>query len=243
MIRRLLRAALVLALVLAPVAAGQRPASADFGVTNLIGFGVGGAAPLTAFTFVQARTVGDSNTIDLTGEVEAGDLIVMLNFAKNTSGIPTQVVPTGFTGLQANGAGTVRGQISAKIAVGDEGVITIMSGTSLQKAIAAIFHPDAPITGFVWNSPNGEATTTNPTAQNIDASPATPPIILIGQMGSSGVISPRTTSPAMTELLNDTNHYAHYTIVNVGGTPADNSYDMDDEGEQVIQSGYLTFTQ
>ncbi len=60
-------------------------------------------------------------------------------------------------------------------------------------------------------------------------------------IAAATAVSPRTVSPAMTELSASTFHYAHWAIYNT--LPAvDRSYDMDDEDTNALQSGYLTFS-
>jgi hypothetical protein len=66
------------------------------------------------------------------------------------------------------------------------------------------------------------------------------PVIGVGHVSSSNAVSPRTNSPAMTEIAGpSTGHYAHHIIYGTPSTPLDNTYDMDDEGNpNIIQSGY-----
>ena len=97
-------------------------------------------------------------------------------------------------------------------------------------------------------TPNGELTDGNPVSQTITSSAASPlPAIAYGQMANlkAATVSPRTHSPAMTELTTgDVFHYAHYKIYATTDSPADHTYDMDDEGgSNLLQSGYLELTE
>lgn len=193
-----------------------------------------------SFSFVAAGG-GTTSTITIP-TFAVGDLCVVWNWYRNA--YSSGGVPSGFTGLQDNQV-SGGGIISAKILVGGETTVTGLAGSAEQRWIAATFRPTVAISGFAWNDPAGASADTNPAVQTINAAGATPPVILLGQMAAGSAVSPRTMSPALDELNNhaQTNHFAHYKIYNPGDTPADHTYDMDDEGNQnLLQSGYLTFT-
>jgi hypothetical protein len=196
-----------------------------------------------SFSFLAAGGAS-SPTITIPGTPTAGDLCVIFNWCRNAF---PGTVPSGFTALQTNGsAGVGGGIISAKKLDGTETTVTGLNGDNDELWIVATFRPTGPFASFAWNSGNGEnVNSANPASQNIVALGATVPVILLGQMCASGTISPRSISPAMDELNShsNVNQYAHYKIYNPGDTPASHTYDMDDEGNQiVIQSGYLSFT-
>jgi hypothetical protein len=93
-------------------------------------------------------------------------------------------------------------------------------------------------------TPNAQITSGNPAEQTITAaSAASLPVVLFGAMATtSAAINPRSVDPAMDELTAEVNLYGHRKIYNPGDTPADHTYDMDDEGINAIVSGYLVFT-
>ena len=210
----------------------------------------GTAYAATTFTFV-ASSSGSGTTITIPGTPTAGDLCIIWNTATNSGGIPPDVTPAGFTKLAtfASSEGWwERASVFAKKLDGTETTVTGLNGPNGTRWIAATFHPDSPFLSFANGmTPNGEWTNGNPASQTItSASAASLPAMLWGQMSlwSSVTISPRTTSPAMSEIAGAVgNHFAHYRVIAYGATPDDNTYDMDDEGNSnVLQSGYLTFT-
>lgn len=221
-----------------------------FMVNHLNGFNAGGGAPSFTFVASSGTTTSGATALTLPGTPTAGDLCIIWIYLRNN--LSSGSAPSGFTELRAqNVAGAGAGYIYGKKLVGGETTVEVYAGTTIQRAIAATFHPSVPFNTFSMNpsgaAPAGssECTDGNPASQTIGSSAGVTPVIALGQMGGNGAVSPRSTSPAMSEL-NDhaqTNHYAHYTIYNPGSTPSDHTYDMDDEtAENVLQSGYLTFT-
>lgn len=213
-------------------------------LTQAMGFGgkTSGAQSSLSFSLLGSAS-GTDTSIEINSlSIAAGDLALIFNTA-DTVGDST---PSGFTQLRTkNISGTIRGCISAKKLNGTETSVTGLSGATVQYWILLVLRPSAAFTSFVDNdTANNTSTTGNPTPHTIAASGETAPVVLYGHMGSSGgvAISPRKTSPTMNELTSNTTHYAHYMIYNPGDTPADHTYDMDDESNQVMQSGYLTFT-
>lgn len=209
------------------------------------------ATGMRSFTFV-GYAVGTVPTIDLTslsaGAIAAGDLCVIFNSAQHSSSStpPITVTPTGFTVVQEDAissGGSNRAIISAKKLTGSETTLTGMNSTT-ETWIAGVWRPSRSFSSFAWNSPNGEATLSDPASQTITAaSAASLPALLVGQMyvGSNDIVDPRSTSPTMNEIAGaTTSHYAHW--FHYASSPQNHTYDMDDEGRQIIQSGYFTFT-
>lgn len=200
---------------------------------------------LTSFTFVGSVTSAAS-TINISGTGrQAGDICLLAQMSRNSGGIPGLTLPTDFVGLQDQTGSNTRISLSAKKLDGTEGSLTGMDGTSTDRKIAIVLRPNAAFTSFAWNSPNAEINTANPSAQTIALAGETALCaIAFGQMCETGgaAVSPRTTSPAMNEITgSDTSHYAHWLLQTLGSY-ANITYDMDDEGTNGIQSGYLTFT-
>lgn len=220
-----------------------------FALNHLNGFNgrrISAAATKSLALITSGSASGTDSSIEIPGTIAAGDLCIIWNRA---SGFAVGfVTPSGFTVLTditEGGSNTIGGMISAKILDGTETTVTGMNDTA-ESWICAVFRPvGGTLTGFAFNELGEQATTGDPTLQNIDASAETNlPILLVGQMGclTDGTISPRTVDPAMDELTAANYHYAHYKIYNEGDTPTDHDYDMDDEGTNVLQSGYLDFT-
>lgn len=231
--------AIIRAASLKEIERARRKANFLPGMAGVAGMKSSAAPAAPSFTFVASGS-GSDPSIELPGTPTAGDLCVIWSFYQWADTLAGGT-PADFTRLGNNiGVSGHFSEIAAKILVGGETTVTGYNADIDESWIAATFHPSSPITGFAWNSPNEQGTTGNPSAQTITA--ATPPIILLGAMGSSGTINPRTTDPTMDELTSGSDHFGHYFIYNPGDTPVNHSYDMDDEGSNLLQSGYLTFT-
>lgn len=199
---------------------------------------------ISALEFVYLASGGGTTaTVTVPGTPTAGDLCIIWTWGRNTFGTGPGAGPSGFTELlyeNTNGGGSLH----AKKLLGSETTVTTYLGGAATRWIAVTFHPSRSFSGFSWTTSGSESAAGNPVAQSIVTSgTALRPLLLLGQMGSSGTISPRT-SGSLSEL-NDhasTQHYIHYLTLTTGAL-ADQAYDMDDEGAQnVLQSGYLSFT-
>lgn len=207
------------------------------------------AAVLTTLSHVnQATSTGA--TIDVTGLVQAGDLMVLSDLARGSGGIaPTAVLPSDFTSLhntvQTSLIGDHRWIVSAKISSGSETVLTGMDGDAADKKIIDIYRGDVPISGFAdsdfaesWGD-NG-----NPASMTINGSGTTPVVLLLAFyncFGGGPTIDPRTFSPAKDgETSLSSIFYSAWKIYNVGDTPANHTVDMDDEGfDNWVKKGIL----
>jgi hypothetical protein len=201
----------------------------------------------STLTFIGSA-IGSDTSIEIPS-FAAGDVCVIWNYVGNAMGQPTppSVTPSGFTLLDYQGSGSVGAAMSAKILTGSETSVTGMDRSNLSgdvSWIAAIFQPSAPLASLTANLFAGNGTSGDPSISDIAAAGATPPILVLGQMSALGAISPRTTSPTMNEIQGaGTYHFGHYLIYNAANVPANQSYDMDDEGlRNILQAGYLSFT-
>lgn len=209
-------------------------------------FGSNAAFDLTFIGYAESY----SSSVDISslsaGEIAAGDLCLFFNRAAGST--PNDVQPSGFTQLISDVASGIdcRAQICAKRLTGSESTLNGYNSATGHYILALIFRPSLSFSSFTFHS-GGAASTQivdyDPSSQLINSSAATTiPVLAFGQMGSSLTIDPRTVSPAMDEL-GSVNNYVHYKIYNIGDTPVDHSYDMDDEGSSnTLQSGYLTFS-
>jgi len=185
-----------------------------------------------------------SGQITVPGTVQAGDLIILSDFAALlTDETPALVTPSGFTNW-INFAGLyTRIAVSYKIATGSETTLTGMSADFVIDKILAVFRGDAPISSITASTPTTEVTNGNPASQNIVATNGTLPLIAFGLFanGDTSTVSPRTFSPTETAELNGgagTYHYLKYLLQNA--SLADVSVDMDDEGlYNMLAGGYL----
>jgi hypothetical protein len=203
----------------------------------------GGGPTSLAF---QDDAYSSGQTIDITGLTQAGDLIILSDFAFSTNGPPTLVTPADFTNWINIAGSFLRLAASYKIAAGDETTLTGMIGTGshVEDKILAIFRPDNPISSITASTPTSEVTSGNPSAQNINADgDGTLPLIAFGLYanGALSAVDPRTMSPAATAELNGgvvNYHYLKYQIQNAA--LADVSIDEDDEGnDNMLAGGFL----
>lgn len=214
-------------------------------LNNLRGFGRavrdGGSIALFASTSIS------STAISLPASIAAGDLIVILNHARDSVGTPNLVTPSGFTN-QVNFTGGQTGNngrfaVHTKLAVGTEGgtSATGMSGDTLTDLVVAVFRRTPAAAGLTISTPNTQATTADPSAQNVAASGGEAPSVTLGCYGATGAISPRTMSPAKTAEANaSTGTYLAWLIQN--SAPSDVSVDMEDEGANLLASFYISMT-
>lgn len=216
-------------------------------VNQLNGFGVGGSdvAALASIThFASATSTG--STINFPASIIAGDLIVMVDKAATSFGTPASVTPSGFTsineqtGNDSTGFIGYRQHLTYKLALGTEtGSLTGMNGSATNAKAMHVFRGDIAATLITVSTPNGQLTTGNPTAQSVNASGGTPPLVVIGAYGAAAAVSPRTFSTTADGEANpDTTLYLAYKIYN--SAPANTSIDMDDEGNiNILQSCWI----
>lgn len=192
------------------------------------------SAALTTIT-QQSSATSTATTITAPAGINAGDLLVLLDYVIDIFSTPTSVVPSGFTSISDVTSGKTRCILSYKKADGTEGSTSLTgmsSGSGTLYKTLVTFRGDVAATTITSNDPGGQATTGNPTAQTVTASGGSPPLVVIGGYASSNNVSPRTMSPAKDgEVGNGTNVYIAWKIYN--SSPADVSVDMDDEGSAV----------
>ena len=207
-------------------------------------------APLTTIS-VHASAVTATQTVVIPATVIAGDLLVLLDYARNgNTGAPTDVVFTNFTRLTTNqlfdtsSTEDERAVLSYKIAVGADAGATITGMTgALQRGKALyVFRGDVPISSVTPSTVSQQVTSGNPTAQTVAASGGAPPLVILGAYNSTNAVSPRTFTVGGLaakdgEINGVTTSYLAYKIYNA--SPADASIDMDDEGTNMLASCYL----
>ena len=219
---------------ISPAISGAADVTGDYTVVN----------PSIA-VFDSATSTGE--TIDVPADVEAGDLIVLLDKAYEAFGsAPSTVIPSGFTSISNLTSGDplfIRQILSYKLAVGTEGGTTLTGMTesfgATSKALY-VFRRTAAASSLNLSTPNEQITSGNPTSQNVAASGGSVPLVVIGAYGTrTETLDPRTMSPAKDGEINpDVTLYLAYKIYN--SSPANVSVDMDDEGSvNILQSLYV----
>jgi hypothetical protein len=199
-----------------------------------------------SLTFIRYNNVANSATIAIEANARAGDFAILFDGSNVTATVPTPVIPSGWTAV-ANSATTLfRSIISYKILTSADLGTTVTGmfhANGAHRKIMAIFRPNRGIISVANSVAAGESTTGNPIVQNLLISAAAPPALGFCFFRSSGAISPRTVSPAFTMELASQTTSAYAQFVSYNANPIVNhTVDMDDEGQQVLQSVYFTFT-
>jgi hypothetical protein len=189
-------------------------------------------------SFFASATATSGATITAPASINAGDLIVLIDWGGMASGSPpTAVTPSGFTkdhdSVNSALNNDCRLIISRKIAAGTEGgtSITGMSADSNIRKIMMVFRGSSAIATATPSSFfDSGFTNGDPSAQTVTASGGTPPLVAIG-----ATMCRDTANPTITMTPNDgtvsagTRLRAGYKIYNA--SPANVSVDMADAGD------------
>ena len=211
-------------------------------IMSMIGFGAGGVVA-TALTVTSVNaTTSTLSTITAPATINAGDVLVLFDTALG-SGLPTNVVPSGFTQIVTYTSTEVRNTVSYKIAAGTEdgSTITGMNGDVANDKVMLRIVPSAAVATVTVGSLTSQITDADPTAQNCTASAGVVPLVVCGWYTADSNISgaTRTFSPAQDAEVNSSVYsYVKYKIYN--SSPADTSVDLNDTGfNNAISSFYL----
>lgn len=203
------------------------------------------AARITDLAVADSAT-STSHTITVPASVQAGDLLVLSDFAFNTgtTSIPTNVVPSGFTQVQtasmaSGNPDAFRLTVSYKIADGTEASTSITGmNSAFESKRLYVFRASAAISAASVASVNSQATAGNPSPQPITSSGGAVPLVVLAAYAADGTVNPRTMTPAKDGELGSGQHWLAYKIYN--SSPADVSADMDDEGDaNILISCYI----
>jgi len=180
---------------LAPVAVADIVAQPGAGQLSLTGpaptADTGGGAVTSLSEFATANSSTESLT--LPANINEGDLILFLNRSAGFGSVGTGV-PSGFTSIDLQSpSGTQGQQLSYKIAAGTEGGTSINgltgSGNDFRNACIVV-RGDNPITAVNVLDIDGDESNGAPSDQTITSGGGTPPLAVVGAMGSSGAITP-----------------------------------------------------
>lgn len=219
-------------------------------ITNLIGFMARrrpAATSPTTLTFVAGEFSSNSDTVNAPSGLQAGDLLIMMDWARDSGALPTTAIPTGFTAVTggnftSTASGNNRMIASYGISDGTETSFTGMApGDSNTEKVILAFRPDQPINAVVTSTPLTQGTTGNPTAQVVTASGGTPPLVVLGMYASSGTIDVRTMTPTKTGEVGTATESGYIAYANYNSSPVDTTVDMNDEGAMnMMESFYLS---
>ena len=183
-----------------------------------------------------------TSTIVIPAAAAIGDLAVLFDYAEG-SGLPTDVVPTNWTGLVTATVDNFRIRCSRKVLVGGDpgATITGMNGSVGNDKVMLVFRPSSAIATVTPSTWLAEVTLGNPASQAISASGQAVPIIVFGCAAiNGGTAAFSTASPAFdAEVAKaQADIIAGYKIYNSG--PANHTIDMNDLGDSNgLASGYL----
>lgn len=198
-------------------------------LNRLSGFGAGGRASLTEITLVDESASNYITTISVPSGVQAGDLIILADYANDNS-VPTKVIPPGFTEIASpNDGSSTRFTVSYKIADGTETSITGQDGSEFVKRLA-ILRGDKPIASVSAGGVQTEGPTdSNPAGISITASSGAAPLLVVGFYGNvDTTIDPRSFTPAADDEAGSTNVWMKWRFD--AASPQNTTVDMDDEG-------------
>jgi hypothetical protein len=216
-----------------------------FKVNQLVGFGARRVSfvPLTTLSLQASQVSNFSQTITGPASIQAGDILILHDFAYVSSGgPPAAAIPSGFTTIVNLGGSIARSVVSYKIADGSEASASL-SGMPDDEYVAKmlyVFRGNAPATSVNVAGLNQQLTGGDPTSQNVAASGGAVPLLVIGAYGSGGGISPRTFNPAKDGEINGISGLAYLAYKIYNSSPADTAVDMVDEGgENTLVSFYM----
>jgi hypothetical protein len=210
----------------------------------------GGEDTLTTLTQVLSATAEDSTTIAAPMGIQAGDLILLFDYASASKGDPSLVTPSGFTAVVSDLNSPAANVVSYKIATGSEGGTNITGmvddgSAAFATKLLYVFRGNVPIVSITATDTATQSTSGDPGDQTANASTETPPLIVFGTYGClSAAVDPRSFSPAKDGELSaghgpgDGEAWLAYKIYNSG--PANVTIGMSDEGSfNSLSSGIL----
>lgn len=152
--------------------------------------------PLLAVSGLDSNS---AETINIPSTAAEGDLAVLFDYATQSdgAGIPTDVVPTDWTGVVTDsmigGGGAERGRSSFKILDGDDAGSTItgmVGATQTRKRIVTYRYNGAAISAVAIQDIEHEITDGNPSSKTVGASSGTEPLIVVSGFAASANVAP-----------------------------------------------------
>jgi hypothetical protein len=214
------------------------------------------AAPSGFLSFVGATYDSGSTTIAMPAGAAEGDIVFVIDRLAGSGSLTNFRTPltsssNSFTEHQTTSGGSsgsfIGCRISSRVLLsGELGTITnlINSTSSLgHRTIAVAFRPASAITSTTYTQTGGEYTTGNPSVQTVSVSAESSAALAMAVYTATAAVSPRTSSITMEELVESgvTTFYAKYKLYGDGESRTDFTVDMDDEGNNLLQSFYVKF--
>lgn len=202
-------------------------------------FGANAVAASGQTIAFRSSATSTASTITAPSDIVAGDLLVIYDRATNTSGLPTSVVPSGFTSILDQGTENLRRTIcSFKIASGSEAgtSITGMNGTSANIKIMMVFSTNGATSAIAYDV-EFQSTDADPTAQTITSSSGSPPLVAFAFIRQVTTTS-QSFSPTQDGTVVNGQNTGYYKIYN--SSPANITVDCGDGGNaNALMSFYI----
>lgn len=190
------------------------------------------SAALRSSAFLSGDASGN---ITLPGTIVAGDLIVVFDSANNTSGLPTLVVPAGYsTAVNITGAVTRRLLITYKIATSQDAGATYtgMNGTQNNYKSVAVFSGQYSYAQSY--SAVGEITDNNPAAYTIAAASGKTDLFALAFFRNAGGTG-NSFTPTQDGIIDAGTQTAYYKVFR--NSPQDILLDSPDGGSSNVIGG------
>lgn len=181
-------------------------------------------------TFVGSSTDADTATIDMPGGIASGDFGVFFDVAYNSSGLPTDTLPSGWTRIGTtltDSGGAVgayrRFNMAYRVLDGSETTLTGMVGDGLGSAkIIMVFRKSATQT---WGTPSDvEAQHDNDGVTDKTINVGTAPLLVVGMVeGSGGASITMSPAEAATISILSSSAYMNAGYLLYGSGAADNT--------------------
>jgi hypothetical protein len=183
----------------------------------------------------RSSATSTGSTITAPSDIVAGDLLVLLDVALNTSGFPTAVTP--FTSFLNNTNQTARRILfSKKIADGTEAGATLtgMNGTNSNSKTLYVFSTNGATSSSEFDI-GYEATDNAPASQNITSASGSPPLVSMGFIRQATATG-QSFSPTQDGSINLGAITTYYKIYN--SSPSDITVSCGDGGANNILSSF-----
>lgn len=191
-----------------------------YGTSGTVGFSIADATAQSIS--VVGTSSSTSSTITAPSGISAGDLIVLIDMAVKSPGIPTTVTPTGFVLAASNLTAPVRANISIRVADGTESgtSITGMNGTGANNKAMIVLRSAA---GAGWSIFVAKASTSNSAlslSTPIKNYPEAIPTMEIAYGGSNGstTVSGTIVSSGTSFVSTSTFRAAYYNVADARNT-------------------------
>lgn len=208
-------------------------------------YAFGAAATITSIA-IFATSESAAQTITAPASIEAGDLLVLSDFAEDVDPVPA-VIPSGFTTLSTSeltGLTDRRCTTSYKIANGTEDGASLTGLDGSTRKVLVVYRANIPITSVVLAGVlSSGMTNADPTGPTILAGAGTPPLLILATYASTGAVDPRTFSTTKDGETGHTGSLVYQAYKFYAASPANTTIDMADEGSgNCVHGGYLQLT-